>query len=266
MPELIQKEAELDFICDLYDSDMSVARTDALLERACQLLAFSLDDCTARVSYRLMSGPGSSTGHSTGAECLLLPSHGIPAEIVFYREDICGSWPDHCRDLMQRLEPHILYRLSFQKEWLAHGRIRQKADQCMNGIARPIVMTDKHNQVVLRNQYADESVDGFTGDSTDVYETCSEVPDTGFRILIGHEASVCQVRLMQHYKLSVRQADVCLLLMKGYVPGDIALHLGISVNTVKNVLMSCFRKLNVCSQSELILRLSGRNMFHQPTP
>lgn len=59
--------------------------------------------------------------------------------------------------------------------------------------------------------------------------------------------------VLQHiHGLSKRKAQICVLLMQGLAPQDIAEHLNISVNTYRNTLASCFRDLKVNNQSEMI--------------
>lgn len=57
--------------------------------------------------------------------------------------------------------------------------------------------------------------------------------------------------------LTLRQAEVCLLLAEGYTFKQISQTLNIAVNTVRNLVYDCFRRLQVSNQAELLNCLFG---------
>ncbi len=58
-------------------------------------------------------------------------------------------------------------------------------------------------------------------------------------------------------KLTDREIDICLLILKGYPSTSISEKLGITVGTVKNHRKNIYRKLDITSERELFLMLIG---------
>lgn len=63
------------------------------------------------------------------------------------------------------------------------------------------------------------------------------------------------------FGLTRRQAQFCTLLMNGLILNDAASEMGVSVNTARNMLMRCFRILNVSSQAGMIRTLNAGVTF-----
>ena len=78
---------------------------------------------------------------------------------------------------------------------------------------------------------------------------------SGLVMITGRKPSPQSNGLERSFGLSGRQAQVCALLMEGRSLTDISGSMNISVNTVRNQLAECFRKLKVSSQAELIKTL-----------
>lgn len=76
--------------------------------------------------------------------------------------------------------------------------------------------------------------------------------EKGLVMIIGRKPLPNISMLMQYHHLTQRQAQICLLLMQGVTPQQMAQNLNISLNTVRNTISACFRVLNVKNQSELI--------------
>jgi len=74
-------------------------------------------------------------------------------------------------------------------------------------------------------------------------------------MIVGREQSPNEKELEILFSLTTRQSQICALLIQGECLQSIAKKLNISVNTVRNTLYACFRKLGVENQSELIMRL-----------
>ena len=62
---------------------------------------------------------------------------------------------------------------------------------------------------------------------------------------------------LEEHGLTKRESEICRLVAKGLSNPEIASQLSISENTVKRHLNNCFRKLEVKSRYELIVRISG---------
>ena len=80
-------------------------------------------------------------------------------------------------------------------------------------------------------------------------------PSTSVALITGRKPLPKVDLLSRIHGLSQRKAQLCLLLMDGYSSQDAAQHLNISINTVRNLLASCFKSLKVNSQTELVQRL-----------
>lgn len=64
-------------------------------------------------------------------------------------------------------------------------------------------------------------------------------------------------------RLTLRQTEVVMVLMKGLRDSDIALSLGIKTNTVKFHLSVAYRKMNVKSRAQLIALCVAENLKYQ---
>lgn len=74
-------------------------------------------------------------------------------------------------------------------------------------------------------------------------------------MIMGREHSPNETELEALFSLTSRQSQICALLIQGECLQSIAKKLNISLNTVRNILYTCFKKLGVKNQSELIMRL-----------
>lgn len=74
-------------------------------------------------------------------------------------------------------------------------------------------------------------------------------------MIVGREQSPNERELEALFSLTSRQSQICALLIQGESLQTIATKLNISLNTVRNTLYACFKKLGVENQSELIMRL-----------
>ncbi|WP_430462314.1 helix-turn-helix transcriptional regulator [Thalassolituus sp. LLYu03] len=71
-------------------------------------------------------------------------------------------------------------------------------------------------------------------------------------LLVARKSVDCPVALMVRYRLSRRQAELCLNLMQGLTLEETALAMNIRFNTARNTMITCFQKLAVSSQIQLI--------------
>lgn len=79
-----------------------------------------------------------------------------------------------------------------------------------------------------------------------------EQPSENLVMIVGRKPIPDIQTLMNNHSLTQRQAQVCLLIMQGLTPQLASAKLGISINTFRNTLATCFRLLKVNNQSELI--------------
>lgn len=84
----------------------------------------------------------------------------------------------------------------------------------------------------------------------------SHQDDEELVLITGRKSLPSTQQLQRHYQLTPRQAQLCLLLLEGGTPQSASQQLNISINTVRNVLASCFSRLQVSSQAELVQYLS----------
>lgn len=74
-------------------------------------------------------------------------------------------------------------------------------------------------------------------------------------LLLGPKQVPSLQLLIHSFSLTKREAEFCLCLMQGSELAAIAAELGISINTCRNMLAACFKKLACRNQAELILKL-----------
>lgn len=91
----------------------------------------------------------------------------------------------------------------------------------------------------------------------------SPVPDISFQsggggnavLICGAVTVPSSATIREVLGLSRRQAELCECIATGYSLQEAASHMGITYNTVRNTLISCYRKLDVSSQSQLVIKV-----------
>ena len=81
--------------------------------------------------------------------------------------------------------------------------------------------------------------------------------DTSLILVTGRKPMPNTEIIQKHHGLSKRQAEIAVLMLQGMSMQEVSNEMNISINTVRNTLTTCFKKLNVNNQSELIMRLFG---------
>lgn len=82
-------------------------------------------------------------------------------------------------------------------------------------------------------------------------------------VMITGRKSLPQIEvIINNYGLTRRQSQLCMLLMQGHSLTSVAKHMEISLNTVRNLLATCFRVLKVGNQSKLIRLLYAGTRLH----
>ena len=155
---------------------------------------------------------------------------------------------------------HLVYCNQEAERWLSNGKLfclKANTLTCLSSHQQP--MLDIHIARLLK-QHDTKKVPAsrFLMQHHDQEETLWLMPmhvaetNQQLALLIGPKQTPNAIQISQQFTLSPRQGEVASLLAKGENMNTIASHMNLSVNTVRNQLTHCFRKMGINSQSELI--------------
>lgn len=138
------------------------------------------------------------------------------------------------------------------------GKLTTRNNKYKNIFSEEIYRTSQLNQI----SSITKKITNFTINNQNEIENLwltplplQEINQSTLIMIVGRELLPNEKSIELLFSLSPRQSQVCSLLAQGLNLPDIAAQLNISINTVKNTMYLCFKKIGVKNQSELIIKL-----------